>query len=52
MTEDPIDELEWLRWFARNVDFGPADGDVKALMRAEYEQRTGRKVPAGWRDEE
>lgn len=52
MTENTNEELEWLRWFARNADFGPASGDVKALMHDEYEQKTSRKVPAGWRGEE
>lgn len=45
-------ELEWLRRFACNADFGPASGDVQALMREGYESKTGRKVPSGWRGEE
>jgi len=52
MTEDTNEELEWLRWFAINADFGPASGEVRSLMREEYEQKTGRKVPFEWRDEE
>ena len=45
-------ELEWLRWFARNADFGPASGEVRAIMREEYESKTGWKVPSDWKDEE
>lgn len=52
MNDPQNDELEYLRWFACNADFGPSDGDVKAHMRASYEAETGKKVPYGWRDEE
>ena len=52
MSDMEKDELEYLRWFAANADFGPADGDVKAYMREMYEARTGKKVPPSWRDEE
>lgn len=34
-----IEELKWLRWFEENADFGPADGDVKDMMRAQYEAK-------------
>lgn len=45
-------ELEWLRWFAQTADFGPADGDVRDRMRAQFEEETGKRVPAGWRGDE
>ena len=41
-------ELEWLTWFIQNADFGPADGDVKREMRAEFQEKTGKRLPKGW----
>lgn len=45
------DEYDWLVWFASNADFGPANGDVQYIMRENYEERTGRKVPKEWKYE-
>lgn len=45
-------EYEWLVWFAQRADFGPADGDVRDGMREQYEDETGKRVPAGWRGDE
>ena len=41
-------ELEWLKWFAVNADFGPADGDVKDIMRKQFQKETGKLMPEGW----
>jgi len=41
-------ELEWLKWFAQNADFGPADGDVKDIMRQQFQKETGKLMPEGW----
>ncbi len=46
------DELEYLRWFHGNADFGPADCDVRYFMNQKYTNQTGRPVPAGYSDEE
>lgn len=35
----------FLEWFYLNADFGPADADVKWLMRQQYEDETGNSVP-------
>ena len=43
------DELEYLRWFASVVDFGPADDDVQRAYQEDFEQETGKLVPEGWR---
>ncbi len=43
-------ELEYLRWFRINADFGPADGDVKYIMNQNFEEETGKRVPKGWTD--
>jgi hypothetical protein len=44
-------ELEYLKWFRCNADFGPADGDVKIIMERNFERATGKKVPERWRYE-
>lgn len=51
MTDKERDELEYLRWFKINTDFGPADGDVQMMMDEEYERETGKPVPVGWKYE-
>jgi len=45
----PLDEYLWLKWFAENADFGPADSDVKIEYQEQYEQETGNTVPEDWR---
>ena len=40
-------ELKWLRWFYSHADFGPADCDVRNLIKAEYEQ-SGGVIPEGY----
>jgi hypothetical protein len=44
-----LTELEWLRWFCIHADFGPADGDVQEGLRQQFEEETGKLVPAIWR---
>lgn len=55
ISEEPVKEeateLEWLTWFAQTADFGPADGDVQAEMRNQFEKETGKTVPKNWRPE-
>ena len=45
-------ELEWLKWFAQNADFGPAEGDIRNAMRKEFRKLTGKEIPKGWRGED
>lgn len=45
-------ELEYLKWFYSWADFGPAEGDVRYYMRKDFEKRTGKLVPKGYRDED
>lgn len=45
-------ELEYLRWFFGNADFGPADGDVRYYMNERYTKQTGKPVPDGYSNEE
>jgi len=41
-------ELEYLKWFRINADFGPADGDVKEQMDNDFMEETGKNLPNGW----
>lgn len=38
-------ELEFLRWFYCNADFGPAHEDVMDMLVREFERQEGKKVP-------
>lgn len=38
-------ELEYLRWFFGNADFGPADSDVRMIMNENFTEKTGMAVP-------
>lgn len=41
-------ELEYLRWFRIEADFGPADGDVKLYLDQRFMEETGKNLPEGW----
>lgn len=41
-------ELEYLLWFRRNADFGPADSDVQDAMNQQFMRETGKNLPEGW----
>jgi hypothetical protein len=41
-------ELEYLKWFRLEADFGPADSDVKADLNQRFMQETGKNLPEGW----
>jgi len=45
MSDQDKEELEFLRWFYAASDFGPADGDVKDIMKEQYTKQTGNPVP-------
>lgn len=47
-TRKRATELEYLTWFRRNADFGPADGDVKEAMDERFQEETGKNLPEGW----
>lgn len=42
------EELEYLRWFYCNADFGPAHEDVIAIMNSNYIEDTGNCIPEGY----
>ena len=41
-------ELEYLRWFRCETDFGPADSSVKEDMNFRFMRETGKNIPEGW----
>lgn len=41
-------EMEYLKWFRQNADFGPADGDVQDELDARFMRDTGKQLPKGW----
>lgn len=47
--EDPQIEIDYLRWFHQNADFGPAESDVRCFMQEEYISQGG-KIPAGYEE--
>ncbi|CAB4212810.1 hypothetical protein UFOVP1444_32 [uncultured Caudovirales phage] len=49
--QEEATELEYLKWFKINADFGPADGDVQYIMNENFESETGKRVPKNWRQE-
>ena len=44
-------ELEFLKYFFSYADFGPADGDVRDIMYADFKRRTGKELPEGYEPE-
>lgn len=52
MSESDIkEELEFLRWFFQEADFGPAHGDVMFYMKQKWKEKTGRTIPYGYDEE-
>jgi hypothetical protein len=41
-------ELEWLKFFYHEADFGPADGDVRDYIQRKFKETTGKNMPEGW----
>lgn len=48
MARERATELEYLKWYRQNTDFGPADGDVKDGLSEEFIEMTGKDLPEGW----
>jgi hypothetical protein len=44
-------ELQYLKWFRLNCDFGPAEGDVINDLNERYKSDTGNELPEGWGEE-
>lgn len=48
MARERSTELEYLRWFRQEVDFGPAHEDVIELYNSKFMRETGKNLPEGW----
>lgn len=48
MSVERATELEYLKWFRIEADFGPADSDVKDTMNERFMEETGKNLPEGW----
>lgn len=45
-------ELEYLRYFFEEADFGPAHEDVVYIISSNFKEETGKDLPEGYGDEE
>ncbi len=43
-------DMEYLRWFHDNADFGPSDEDVRMILQDEFEKQTGKRVPRRYKE--
>lgn len=41
-------ELDYLKWFYQNADFGPGDGDHRDNMNQWFMEETGKNLPEGY----
>jgi hypothetical protein len=41
-------ELEYLKYFYSEADFGPADGDVRDIINERFVNQTGKLLPIGY----
>lgn len=48
MARERATELEYLKWFRLNSDFGPAEGDIIDWMNQQFMNQTGKNIPEGW----
>jgi hypothetical protein len=51
MEQERATELEYLKWFRINADFGPAEGDVINWMNEKFMEEAGKQLPEGWEPE-
>lgn len=48
MGEDRSSEVEWLRFFVRNVKLGPGGMGERLRVQKEFMEETGTRPPEGW----
>jgi len=48
MSKERATELEYLKWFRQNADFGPADDDIIFWMNKRFKEKTGKDLPKNW----
>ncbi len=49
MEKERATEMEWFQYFYDNADFGPADSEVRDMLKEEFIQKTGKLLPVGYR---
>lgn len=52
MAKKRATELEYLRFFYEEADFGPADEDVRSIIDERFAAKTGKALPEGYGDED
>jgi hypothetical protein len=50
--ENEATELQFLKYFYLNADFGPADGDCRYYIKKGFMKDSGLKLPKGYTMEE
>ena len=48
LSKETIEELEYLRYFFSAADFGPADSDVRDMIREDYALESDLDIPEGY----
>lgn len=41
-------ELEWLKFFYQEADFGPGDDEVRSMIEDDFRSKTGKELPIGY----
>lgn len=44
-------ELEYLQYFYAVADFGPADEDIRYMIKQKFKEETGKELPIGYTDD-
>ena len=45
-------ELEYLKWWFCNADFGPGECDVRYFLNRQFVADTGKELPPGYGEED
>ena len=45
-------ELEYLQYFYSAADFGPADSDVRYIIKEQFKEQTGKELPEGYGEDD
>ncbi len=52
MAKEHATELEWLKYFYGEADFGPATDDVVRMIEEDFVADTGKLLPKGYERED
>lgn len=48
MSKERATELEYLKFFYNEADFGPAESDVRDYLKEKFQEETGKLLPEGY----